>query len=130
MKHVTLGIGRWAVDFLFCKERYDIEGVMGCLYDAYAPKRILAQAEDLMLSCEKDCGFTYSNSYYRRAVVLIGPASSGEEWLNTLVHEIRHLADAITKSLGVELDSEAPAYLSGDTIMALSDIVQQMSCKK
>lgn len=130
MKKITLAIGRWMVDFLFCGARYDIEGVLGCLYDAYAPRKILAQAEDLMLSCEKDCGFTYSNGYRKRAVVLIGPASSEDDWLDTLVHEIRHLADAIAKELGVELDSETPAYLSGDTIRALSDIVQQMGCKR
>ena len=124
----TLVIGRWVVDFLFCEREYDGEGVLGCLYDAYAPWDIMAQAEDLMLSCERNCGFTYSNGERRRAVVLIGPASSGDEWLDTLVHEIRHLADAIAKELGVRLDSERPAYLSGHVVRELAELVCLFGC--
>ena len=124
----TLRIGRWVVDFLFCKGRYDIDGVLGCLYDAHAPWKVMADAEDLMRSCEHNCGFTYSNGYFKRAVVLIGPASSGAEFLDTLGHEIRHLADAIARELGVELDSETPAYISGNTARELAEIICRLGC--
>lgn len=128
MLHRVLAIGRWTIDFLFATKRYDIDGVLACLYDAYAPDDIMEQAEDLMLSCEYDCGFTYTNQGTRRAVVLIGPTSSGEEFINTLVHEVRHLADAIAKSLGVPLDSERPAYISGDTAKALAEVICELGC--
>ena len=126
----TLRIGRWVVDFLFCKGRYDIDGVLGCLYDAHAPWKVMADAEDLMRSCEHNCGFTYSNGYFKRAVVLIGPASSGDEFANTLSHEIHHLAVAIAKSIGYDLDGEAPAYLAGDTTMALIKTICEFGCDK
>jgi hypothetical protein len=100
----ALMIGRWVVDFLFATRRYDIDGVIACLYDAGAPDYIIDEAEDLMLSCDYNCGFTYTNQKKRRAVVLIGPTTSGDEFQNSLVHEIRHLADAIAKSLGVSLE--------------------------
>lgn len=60
--------------------------------------------------------------------MLIGPSSSGEEFQDTFVHEIRHLADAIAKSLGVPLDSERPAYISGDTARALTEVVCELGC--
>ena len=129
MIHRVLSIGRWVVDFLFATKRYDIDGVLACLYDAYAPYEIMEQAEDLMLSCEYNCGFTYTNQHKRRAVVLIGPTTSGEEFINTLVHEVRHLADAIAKSLGVPLDSERPAYISGDTAKALAEVICELGCR-
>ena len=129
MIHRVLAIGRWTVDFLFATKRYDIDGVLGCLYDAHAPDYILEQAEDLMLSCEYNCGFTYTNQNKRRAVVLIGPTTSGDEFQNTLVHEIRHLADAIAKSLGVPLDSERPAYISGNTAKALAEVICELGCR-
>ena len=129
MIHRVLGIGRWVVDFLFATKRYDVDGVLACLYDAYAPDDIMGQAEELMSSCEYNCGFTYTNQLRRRAVVLIGPTSSGEEFQNTLVHEIRHLADAIAKSLGVPFDSERPAYISGDTAKALAEVVCELGCR-
>ena len=130
MFHRVMGIGRWVVDFLFAKEGYDIEGVLACLYDAGASNSVLEQAEDLMLSCKYNCGFTYSDQRRRRAVVLIGPASSGEEFLDTVVHETRHLADAIAEGLGIYLNSEHPAYISGDTARSLAGIICELGCPK
>lgn len=129
MIHRVIAIGRWTVDFLFATKRYDIDGVLACLYDAHAPDEIMEQAEELMLSCRYNCGFTYTNQNRRRAVVLIGPTTSGDEFQNTLVHEIRHLADAIAKSLGVPLDSERPAYISGDTAKALTEVICELGCR-
>ena len=125
----ALMIGRWVVDFLFATRHYDIDGVIACLYDAGAPGYIIDEAEELMLSCDYNCGFTYTNQKKRRAVVLIGPTTSGDEFQNTLVHEIRHLADAIAKSLGVPFDSERPAYISGDTAKALAEVICELGCR-
>jgi len=124
----VLVIGRWVVDFLFAEEDYDIPGVIACLWDAYAPLYISEQAEDLMKSCEYNCGFTYANPYHKRAVVLIGPTTSGAEFLDTLTHEVHHLAVAIAQGLGIDLESEGPAYLSGDTARALAEVVCRMGC--
>jgi hypothetical protein len=129
MIHRVLGIGRWSIDFLFATKRYDIEGVLACLYDAYAPDDVMDEAEELMLSCEYNCGFTYTNRLRRKAVVLIGPTTSGEEFIDSFVHEVRHLADAIADSLGVPLDSELPAYVSGDAARALAEIVCELGCR-
>ena len=128
MIYRALRIGRWYIDFLFATSGYDIEGVIECLRDAYAPRRIIEQAEKLMLSCKYNCGFTYANPIRRMAVVLIGPTTSGAEFQDTFVHEVRHLADNIAKSIGYELDSEVPAYLSGDTARALADVVCRLGC--
>lgn len=59
----------------------------------------------------------------------IGPTTSGDEFQNSFVHEIRHLADAIAKSLGVPLDSERPAYISGDLAKALAEVVCELGCR-
>ena len=46
MIHRVLGIGRWGIDFLFATKRYDIDGVLACLYDAYAPDDVMQEAKD------------------------------------------------------------------------------------
>lgn len=128
MIHRVLIVGRWTVDFLFVKKDYDIDGVLACLYDCGAPRRIINDAEELMLTCDYNCGLTYTNQRNKRAVVLVGPTTSGEEFLDTFVHEIRHLADAIAEGLGVSLSSEVPAYISGDSARSLADIVCEFGC--
>ena len=140
----VLRIGRWVVDFIFAPRGYDIDGILACLYDCGASGSVMHKAEDLMLGCEMDyasdgpdglmyeCGlnqgFTFSNSAIERAVVVIGPTTSGAEFLDTVTHEIHHLAVAITNHLGFDLTSESPAYLSGDTMRELADIVCSLGC--
>jgi len=138
MIHRVLKIGSWVVDFLFATGKYDIDGTLACLWDAGAPRWVMEEAENLMLTCEYDCGFTYSKrSDYRfinpdkhRAVVMIGPTSSGAEFLDTLTHEIHHLAVAIADSIGVDLEGETPAYLAGDTMREFADVVCHLGCDK
>lgn len=140
----VLRIGRWVVDVIFAPRGYDIDGILACLYDCGASGSVMHKAEDLMLGCEMDyasdspdglmyeCGlnqgFTFSNSAIERAVVVIGPTTSGAEFLDTVTHEIHHLAVAIAKHLGFDLTSESPAYLSGDTMRELADIVCRLGC--
>ena len=129
MIHRVLAIGRWSIDFLFATQRYDIDGVLACLYDAHAPDDVVEEAEELMLDCKYNCGFTYTNQLHRKAVVLIGPTTSGGEFIDSFVHETRHLADAIATSLGVPLDSELPAYVSGDAARALAEVICELGCR-
>lgn len=128
MIHRVLKIGRWVVDFLFAEKRYDISGIVSCLHHAEAPRDIIDQAFDLMNQGRKDTGFTYSNARVFRAVVCIGPASSGREFQDTLVHEIHHLAVAIARELGIDLEGETPAHLAGDTMREFADVVCRLGC--
>ena len=129
MVHRVLKIGRWVVDFLFAERKYDIEGIVSCLRHAEAPRRIIDQAVDLMEEGSPNTGFTYTNAMVFRAVVCIGPTTSGGEFQDTLVHEIHNLAVAIARELGVDLEGETPAYLAGDTMRAFADVVCKLGCR-
>lgn len=124
----TILIGRWVVDFLFFVDKYDVEGVLACLWDCGATRGILMQAEDLMKTCEANCGFTFANPELFRAVVVVGPTSSSDEFIDTLVHEIHHLAVAIASELGIDLEGETPAYISGDFARALASTICELGC--
>lgn len=123
-----LSVGRWIVEFFFFQKEYDIDAVLDCMYDMDADDYDLVKAYGLMSSKDMNTGFTYSNPRDREAVVVVGPASSSDEFLDTLVHEIHHLAVAIASELGVRLDGEIPAYLSGDTILELAEVVYLLGC--
>lgn len=124
----TIIIGRWVVDFIFAKKGYDIDGVLADLYDCGASDFAMEQAEDLMLTCEYNCGFTFANPEKKRALVVIGPTTSGAEFTDTLVHEVHHLAVAIAAELGIDLESESPAYLAGDAARELADVICELGC--
>lgn len=128
MIHRVLKIGSWVVDFLFAESRYDTEGVLACLYDARAPKHIRDEAKQFMDEQEMNTGFTYANRKRHCAVVVIGPTSSGREFVDTLVHETYHLAVAIADELGVDLLGETPAYLLGDITREFVGTICELGC--
>ena len=125
----ALMIGRWVVDFLFVTEKYDEEAILVFLYEFDASYAVMRRAKRIMESGKKNRGFTFANEEMRRALVVIGPTTSGKEFQNTLVHEIHHLAVAIARSLGYDLEGEGSAHLAGDSLMALSEIVCELGCE-
>ena len=130
MKKRELYIGRWSVEFYFAEEDYDMDVLLDRLYDFGAPASVMRQAMDLMESDKDNTGFTFTNPYEHCALIAIGPSSDGSEFVNTLVHEVHHLAVAIASELGVDLEGETPAYIAGDSALALAETICEMGCKR
>ena len=65
-------------------------------------------------------GFTYSSMERRKSIVVIGLASSREQFLNTVVHEAKHVQSAVCAYYGIKEDSEDAAYLIGYIVMIMS----------
>ena len=55
--------------------------------------------------------------------MVIGPSSSGDEFVNTLAHEVHHAAVAVA-------ESESPAYINGDTLQSLFGVICDLGCGK
>ena len=124
----NLYVGRWTVHFLFAVEEYDKELIGKYLYDADAPDEVIDQAYDIMMNGGYNCGFTYSNPEVYKAIVVIGPTTNGSEFLNTVVHEVHHLAVAVAENLGIDLEAETPAYIAGDTALELAEVICHFGC--
>jgi len=129
MKKRELYIGRWSIEFYFAEEDYDMDMLLDRLYDFGAPASVMRQAMDLMESDKDNTGFTFTNPYEHCALIAIGPSSDGSEFVNTLVHEVHHLAVAIASELGVDLEGETPAYIAGDSALALAETICEIGCK-
>ena len=124
----VLRIGRWVVDFIFAEDGYDEEAVLGCLYDMDAPYGKMRRALEIMESGDYNRAFTFANADLKRALVMIGPTTSGEEFINSLSHEIDHLSDAIAEYYGIKGHREGTSYLTGDTTMALAKVICRLGC--
>lgn len=124
-----LNIRGWRCFFCFALEVYDKDVILSRMERLGAPPSILGRVEKNMARDRMDTGFTYSNLLGRESVIVIGRSSSGAEFLNSFVHELRHLADDIAYVYGYPPRGEEVAYLTGDIALALSDIVCVMSCE-
>ena len=129
MTERSLNIGRWHVEFFFAPDGYDEDTLLECLYDFGASAKVMREAMSLMEGGRMNTGFTFNNPVEHLAVVAIGPSSSGREFVDSLVHEVHHLAVAIAAELGIDLESESPAYIAGDSARALADVVCELGCR-
>ena len=64
-------------------------------------------------------GFTQSNYKKKVSIVGISLSTSCEQFINTMIHELRHVVDDICKYYNIDLDSEDAAYLTGYLIQKM-----------
>ena len=102
--------------------------MLAYLYDCGATGDVLYKAEEVMLSGMMNTGFTFTNPSIYGAVIVIGPTTSSDEFLNTLAHEVHHLAVAVAKELNVNLEGETPAYITGDSTKDLASVICKLGC--
>lgn len=127
MIHRVLHIrSKWRVDvFIDNDDSYDYSEVIGCLNDMNASDWAMDKVERHLDKDSYNEAFTYSKG--RRTCIFIGKTTDGREFLNSLVHELRHLVDHIADYYGWD-NSEAVGYLSGDMAFELAEDICRLGC--
>ena len=77
---------------------------------------------------EENSGFTHTNFNKRLSIVGIGKADSKKQFLNTIVHEAKHIQSHICMYYDVTEDSEDAAYLIGYIVMKMYDGFAELLC--
>lgn len=67
----------------------------------------------LQILSNYNTGMCISNDDIRMSAIFVSKATKKSEFWSTLIHEIKHAADAIIDYYGVEWDGEDAAYLTG-----------------
>lgn len=118
----------WYVKMYYAVTCYHVDDIMRSLESIGCPEPFLRKAYDNMSSCKLDNGITYTNSRLRSSVVVIGMHSSPAQFLNSFMHELRHLTDHLMVSLNMEPGGEDIAYLTGDLAEELVNDVAMFIC--
>jgi hypothetical protein len=77
---------------------------------------------------EVNSGFTRTDFNKRLSIVCIGTADSRAQFLNTIVHEAKHVQSHICMYYGIDEDTEDAAYLIGYIIMKMYDGFAELLC--
>lgn len=73
---------------------------------------------------QKNTGFTHTDFKKKRSIIGISKVTSKEQFLNTVVHEAKHLQSHICKYYGVDEDSEDAAYLIGYIVQSMFEYIK------
>jgi len=104
----------WSVDFFFNAYPGDIEEILDSLYWMGASEHQIEDGIKTIKENEPNFGITYSNLDNKKTVVILGNITSKEEFNNTVVHEIQHIIQSISKVYHIDPYGEDISYLAGD----------------
>lgn len=106
----------------------DSEEVTGVYEEIGCPPEDLTAIRRLINRGWMNKGVTYSSGWLRRSVVVIGRATSWDQFFNTMLHEVKHVVDDVTLWYDVENIGEPPAYLQGEIGRLMAPAVRQIAC--
>lgn len=112
----------YAIDTVFSDE------IIEELINLDCSKEEFEEFYEIMKNFDYNNGFTFSNPKYKSSLLLIGVASSADEFLSTLIHEIGHLVMHIAESSGIDPFGEELQYLNGGIARAAFAVAKHFLC--
>lgn len=106
----------WHLTVLY-KANQNLAAVADELWHLYCLAKLALQAISVITHI--NTGFCYTNDFLKATLICVAEADSDEEFVNTTVHETRHLQSHICSYYGISEKGEEAAYLLGDTFTEL-----------
>lgn len=118
----------WEVHIYYAVTGYNEKAIVADLCGIACPRPIRQQVKKNLRSGKMDSGFTYSNKLLHCTVMVVGMHSTPAQFLNSFEHELRHLIDDISDTLGIPVRGEEVAYLTGDINALVAEDVKMFLC--
>lgn len=117
----------WRVTCYYAVTHYEVDEIMRALENAGCSGRNLQTAYENLSSGSQNTGLCFSGN--GQSVLVIGVASSGQQFANSAFHEVHHLASQIAKDLGWDLMGEEVCYLAGEIGQQMHPIIAHYLCE-
>jgi len=119
--------GGWKVTCFYAVTHYEVEEILRTMERAEASKEDLGRAYDNLSSGSLNTGLCYSGK--GESVLVISCVSSPAQFLNSLVHELHHLASHIASTLGYDQKGEEACYIAGETAERMYKMANKFLCE-
>ena len=116
----------WLVHAYFHKTRYDVDEIMERLWDLQCSSEIAQKAFNNLISDSLNMGLCNYNT--KESVLVVGRASSADEFFNSIVHELSHLQGHICDVIGLDPKGEEIAYYMGDLSRDIYPSISHLLC--
>ena len=116
-QYIQLGNCGWNVLIYYNVHEEDFVEVRDSLRQLDCPTQDINKAFKVLT--KKNTGFTFSNSEYKMSIVCIGSATKVEEFVNTVIHEAKHVQSHICSYYDIPENGETAAYLIGHLVLRM-----------
>ena len=103
----------WYVKVYYVVDHYPVDDIVNDMYSLGCDEQTIWDNMEAFESEILNDGFIHSNAFMHRSLIVIGPTSSAEEFLDTWDHEKGHLAMHICITEDINPMSEEYQYLTG-----------------
>lgn len=117
----------WKITCYYAVTHYEVEEILQTMERAGADDESLERAYDNLSSGNLNTGLCYSGN--GESVLVISVASSPAQFLNSLVHELHHLASHIASALGYNQKGEDACYMAGETAEKMYKVASKFLCE-
>ncbi len=126
-QYIKLGNKGWNVLVYYGVHKEDFIEVQDALKQLGCSHRDIRRS--LKVLTKENTGFTFSNSDYKMSIICVGPSSDVSQFVNTAIHEAKHVQSHICSYYDIPEDSEDAAYLIGYLVQRMykmfSKIIKQ-----
>lgn len=123
-QYIQLGNRDWNVLVYYNVHPEDFVEVIDSLEQLECPKGDIRKA--LRVLRKRNTGFTFSNTDYKMSIVCIGEADNIGQFVNTTIHEAKHVQSHICSYYDVDEDSETAAYLIGHMVHKMYGMLEKI----
>lgn len=111
-QHLQLSKYGWRLIVFYNIYPKDLEKVILTLWEYWCPNKDLKTVALVLQN--PNTGFTYTHPIQRLSIMGIGHVTSDDEFVNTVVHEIKHLQSDICNYYSWKHDGEQASLVAGD----------------
>lgn len=126
---ITLPKYGWRVHAYIAVSSYYTDDILKDMEALGASEKHLADAFNNLSSGQLNNGLTYTSSEKRETIWVVALTSSAREFMDSFVHEIRHLEQHIANECGIDQNSEEVCYLCGDIAYRLFPYCKKLLCE-
>lgn len=123
-QHIVLN-DQWDVIVYYLVNKHNIDFIIKDLKRIQCKNKYIQKSVDILLN-NYNTGMTYTNPKYRTTIVCISKYTSNDQFINTIVHESKHVQSHICNYFNIDEESEQAAYLIGHITQQMYKIFKNM----
>lgn len=117
----------WSITVFYAVTHYDKREILKATQEVGANIGILYRV-CTNLNNTRNSGDAYSNFDKRKSVMVIGRCDEAEQYMDSIVHEIGHVATHILFCDGINPYSEEPQYIAGEIARLMYPKAKKLLC--
>lgn len=111
-QYIELGNRGWGILIYYGTSEEDVDDVYNALVALGCSKKD-AKYSTMTVTRKLNTGLTFTNTKLKMSLVCVADAETADQFVNTAIHEAKHVQSHVCEYYQVEEDSETAAYMIG-----------------